>query len=217
MVISERIFIQVLLQVLRANASEHAANTILDHRPEAFNRIGMNITDHVNIIGVQNLIMLVSHSVQAVVNRIFVCVDLRALLDLVFHKRENGRAFGIRNGFDLDFTFAFNNTHNRSFILRAAPALATSVPTTKITFVNLDLTAKRVLIFVKAFANFVAHAPSSLVGHARFSLNLLCANSTTRLCHQVAHIKPSGQRGAGFVEYCSSARENVIPAFLATI
>jgi hypothetical protein len=178
----------------------YTANPSLAVRPKTFYGVGMSVSQNVDFLSVGNCVMLVSHRGQCSINSKLVSMYHRFFGNICANNWENGFSFDIGNCASFEFPVSLNDTKYSSLILRATPALAAFVLSTKITLVNLYIASKRAVVLVKALSYFVAHTPSGFVSNSRFSLNLFGRDTATGLSHQVDHIKPSGQWSAGFVK-----------------
>ena len=49
-VVTECIFIKIILKVLWANAMKNASGAIFTQRPETFNRVGVNVAHYINLV-----------------------------------------------------------------------------------------------------------------------------------------------------------------------
>lgn len=183
-------------------------------RPKALDGIGVNPATHVNLFGVLDIPMLVSHRGEGIVNFELIGVDLRSGLDIQTHHRQNGFASDILNRLYFKVAVALNHPDYRGFTFRPASPLARALAA-KIAFVNLYLTRKRGVVFFKALAHHFAHSPSRFVSYASFPFNLLGRNPAAGLCHQVDHIEPNGQRGLGFMKDCASGGADLVAAEIA--
>jgi hypothetical protein len=66
-------------------------------------------------------------------------------------------------------------------------------------------------------AEFVADAPSALVGHASLALDFLRSDAMPSAGHEVHRKEPDRERGAGFVKDGPGTRVGVMAASLAGV
>jgi len=194
----------------------NTANTCFAIRPKTLDGIGMAVTQNVNLFGVGDGIMLVSHRWKSVINSIFVGINHCFSGDIFTNYWKNGFAFGIGDSANFKFSASLNDSKYSRFSLCSAPTLALT-PTAKVTFINFDFTSKWAVIFVKALVNLLAHAPSGFVSNASFPLNLFSRDTATSLRHQVNNVKPSGQWGARFVKNCVSSWTDLVSAEITSV
>lgn len=77
MIVAKSMFIQVVLQILRAKMVMNATNTIFEVAPKAFGSIGVNIAHYINFMRMKNFMMPITSLGQSIVRRPFVCIDGR--------------------------------------------------------------------------------------------------------------------------------------------
>ena len=194
----------------------NALDTILSQRPKALDGIGVAVANHIDFICMGNGRMIEAKGRKAFINRIFVCKNLCALLNIGDNHRNNRLTDGIFNLADFQHTVSLNHSDHRGFTFCSTSTLA-GFATAEIGFINFDFTIKGRAIFKENRANLLAHSPGCLVGNASFPLDLFSGNTATGLCHEVDHVKPSGQSGTGLVKDGSSSRGNLMPAKLTGI
>ena len=185
----------------------------------------MSIATNPNLSGMMNAPMLVSRRAKAVVGGPFIGIDHRAWQYSFFDERNERVGFCVR--YDLGNYRALSLNHasdnrfansaatlnlSRSNVLVHVLRLAA-----KETFVGLDFTAKRIVIFFQHLANLFEHAPRGFVGDARLALKLFGRDAATSRGHQIDRVKPSLKRRAGLVINRVGGRVNVMPAILARV
>lgn len=194
----------------------NASNTIFDIRPEALNRVGVSVANHIDFERMGNIAMLVAHRGQNVVGSHFIGVNARTFEDLIFNNRHNRGAAHIGNDSRIDLAIALSNAKHRNFVICSASALALA-NAAEITFVKFNIAIKRGMIFAKAMANFFAHAPRRFISNARFALDLLGRYAAARLRHEINHIEPERQWGAGLLKDSACHRRNLVSAIVARV
>lgn len=203
--------------MLRTYTVINALDAILYQRPKTVDGVCVAIAHYVDVVLVKDFLVTVSHLVKRVVNSVLIGINLRALLDFVLDDREKRSAFGVWNGVGFDLPVVSTGyPNNRRFVRRSASALPAS-RSAEVRLVNLDLARHWVNIFGQHRANFLAHSPGRLVGNAGFPFNLFSGNPAPGLCYEVDHIKPSGQRSAGLVEYGSGSGRNLMTAVFTSV
>lgn len=96
----KRLFIKIAEQVEGFDAGIGAFDAALEQRPEVFEPVSVDLSAHVGLGVVNDLVGVVA--VQVVVGRQRIGVDLRARLDMLPHFRGKGPAAGIGHHLDAD-------------------------------------------------------------------------------------------------------------------
>src|SRR3989304_5206313 len=101
----------------------NAAYAVLDVRPKAFNGVGMHVAKHINLLGVQHSIVLVSHLAKRAIDVIVVRENGRALFDVANNRRQDGNLLDIGNGAGFQLAAALSHADNGGLASSTAPAL----------------------------------------------------------------------------------------------
>lgn len=150
----------------------------------------------------------------------FVGVDDAVQLDVLFDDGEQGRAALVRDNFRHHLAAAFREADNNRLVRHAAFGLIDLAADDR--FVHFDMlgkAAKRAIAVHNRhiFADFVAHAPSRLVGHADLALNFLCRHAAAGRAELEHNKEPVAKAGARPVEGGASGRVNLMATPFARI
>ena len=74
---SKRVFVQVHLQILRANVLIDAANAVLGQAPEAFNRVSVDVARDIDLLRMVHPSVLVAAASKMIILRCFIGKDDR--------------------------------------------------------------------------------------------------------------------------------------------
>ena len=145
--------------------------------------------------------------------------DSRAGLDVLQDVPLQGLALHVRDYAGHYVAAAFDHSKHYRLARRATAALAARTPSTDIGFVRFDVPAKRRIAvnLGHVFANFVSHAPSRLVSHAKLALEFLRWNAMPGRGEQIHGIEPFLERRARSLEGRSDHRMDVMTAPFARI
>ena len=203
---------QILRQMLRADMDMRPIDPAFHSGPEPFDSIGRSAVEaDIFVRAVVDRHMPVTTIGQAKVGAQFIGVD-RAAGDHVSidHWEQSGAAL-VGDNRRHHVPAALDHTqHNR---LGGAESADES-------FVDLDVLAgtanRSVAVHVAhVFADFMAHAPRRLVGHAELALDFLGGNPVPRGAEQKHDMEPVAQRSAGALKRSVGHRGNLIAAILA--
>src|SRR6266850_1115979 len=225
-VVAEGVFVKVALQVLRAHAVVHAADSTLHKTPESLNRLGVNVTRDVNSRAVIDAPMGVSRRFQSVVGNKLIGVNGARRKNVFLRQTMQSHFLRVRRytrhyAANAPVLAALHHSHDRNLVTPVgwASTLADSLPLSAV--VHLIHLHRRTLqlqtVLGQETPNLAEHAPRSFVGDASFPLNLLCGDAATSRTHEVHRVEPSLERSGGLLENSASQRIDVIPARLAGI
>jgi hypothetical protein len=138
-IVPEGILVHVLLEMLRANVTEHTANATLHQRPEPFDGVGVNAVHHVDAGSMENAEMLVADPTKAAVDRQLVAVNRCRLLNRSLDDSEQRLAFEVRDDYRLDTSLALCHSEYDRVVLRSVTALPSALLPAYIALVDFDI------------------------------------------------------------------------------
>ena len=204
MIVAKLKLAQILRKMLRTDMDMRAGNAALQLRPEAFDAVDRTAFGG-NILAnrVVDLFVIKAVHPKCEIGRKFVGVDDGVTLHGFLDDRHHRADAAIRNDLGDEITPTLDHAEHNRFV--GEEALFLRRLATDEGFVDLDLFAKatkrRVTIDLPhVFADFVAHAPSRLVGHAKLALDFLGGNTVPRRAEQEHDVEPIAQRCAGAVK-----------------
>ncbi len=216
MIVTERILVDVGLEIVGGNGMIDTRDATLDQRPKPFDAVGVDFATDILFVMVANPEMLVADSGHVVVGRELVSKQHGFPIDIASHERDKGVPFHIGDNCGDDLALPLGGTENLCFALSATPTLA--VPhTADIGLVNFNLAREWLVVFVEEGADLLEHSPSRLVGHAQFPFKLLGGNAATGGRHDIDSLKPSPERSRRLVEYRAGKRGHLMPAVVAFV
>ncbi|MEX2160350.1 MAG: hypothetical protein WD751_00400 [Anaerolineales bacterium] len=194
----------------------NTTNTILAQRPKAFDSVGVDVSQHVDFLGVRDRFVRVSHRRQSFVGVHFIRVHAGSSRDVGIHNRKNGNTPYIWDNISFNRAAALSHPKHSGLTFRAASAFAVPAPA-EITFVHFNVPVKWGRVLKENMANLFAHSPRGLVSNARLSFDLLSGNATARLRHLINHKKPKSKGCAGFMENGIGGRGKLVSAKFASV
>src|SRR5271155_5267988 len=210
MIVSEREFVQVQRQIVRAHLVVTAHNSALEQAPEAFNRVRMSRADNVFVLPVIDGLMHKAVALEMAIAGIFIGRHQRDFLrDGFLNEILKRPEFRIFDHLADDITLAaYGSDHHRltavvwALSVAALPVVPIFVFATDPSFVRFDLTdqlLERLVLHRGADAR--AHIPRGFIAAAaNLPMDLKRAHSLLRLAHQVSDLKPRHERIFGVLE-----------------
>ncbi len=128
--------------------------------------------------------------------------DCRAVLDVCQDMSLQGLALHVRNDARHYIAAALDYSEHHGLARRTTFPLAARALPADHRVVNLDMAVKRIVTvnLAHVLEDFVAHAPSALVGHAKLALEFFGRHAMARRGEQIHGIKPLLERRAGPLE-----------------
>jgi len=170
----------------------YAPDPALNQRPEALNRVRVDVHAHVNLLGMVNPGMFHSSASrigQVVVARVFVRVNSGCGQDALSDESSQRLGLYAFNFARKDTSAALDSAHDRSFLARNLSSCSTdsaghvarpSAVIHLIDFYRSIVTKLRFVVLRHQFrADQVEHAPRGFVGHTKFALQLLRGDPAT--------------------------------------
>jgi hypothetical protein len=196
-----------------------ARNTAFNQRPEAFNRVRMHISAHVNFRRVMDAPVAESHVSQRIVEPRFIRKDCGRRYDTPHNMRQNVRRLrGRRNDLRDNLAATFDHPENRSLALesRLTPyplrEMFVSVFAAEIRFIKFDFARQFPAIIAQRIAKSIEHAPRGFIGNAQFTSKLFSGDAASGACDQVHRIEPKMQGRGRLVEDRPRSRMQMMAA-----
>ena len=198
------------------------ANATFQLAPESFNGVGMSIAAYPLLGGVIHRQMPVRIFPQSLVGCPFIGADGRSRLNEFGDVGEQGFDACVWHDAGNDIAAAPDHAEHDGLALGRAACEAlfsTPTPATNVSLVGFHMARERRITvnLCHVFADFVAHAPSGLVGHAQLALQFLRGHAVARRGEQIHGVKPFLHGRPRARKGCPSHRVNVMPAPLADI
>ena len=177
----------------------HPADSVLQERPEAFNRVRVNIAAYVYAGGVVDPLMRVSAGGEALVGRELVGVDHRLREDSLLDVGEQFPGGDVIDCVGGDSATPLDHSEDGGLVRPAAGtasggAFATSAD---VRLVQFDGPGEGEVVVEHDFlANQLHHSPGGLVGDTDFTFQLLGGDSASGAGHEVHGVEPQVQ-GSG--------------------
>jgi len=213
---------EILRKMLRADMDMRAVNAALQLRPVAFNRVGSGSV----VCGELPRVVAHGHVVKAKIIKAAIAAKLvrangRAGVHMELDHRFHRGAVAARDNFGDNLPATFLHANDNSLVGLIARPL-TLYRTADQSFVNLDNptnAAERITAVNRAhiLADFVTHAPSRFVGHAKLALDFLGGDTVSRSAELKHNEKPIAQRRAGAVKRRASGRIDLMGTPLALV
>ena len=219
MIVAKLKLAQILRKMLRTDMDMRPADPALQLRPEAFHAVdGATSCRDILPKRMVDLFMVETVHSKSEIGRQFVGVDDGVWHHVLLDDRDHRADTAVRDNLGYNVATALNHSQNDRFVGKEAFFLRCLSADERL--VNLNLFAKaaerRVAIdLAHVFADFVAHAPSRLVGHAKLALDLLCGNATPRRAEQKHNVEPVAQRSASAFKWSIGHRGNLVAAVFA--
>lgn len=181
-------------------------------RPETLDRVDCRAgRADIFLAHVVHRLVPVAQGAKRAVAHVFVGMDLAIRFHVSADDRHNRRAAAVRDNLGHDLAAMFQHPENDSL---AAPAHAASGVASDERFIDLDALerpAHRIVAINRAhvFADLVAHAPRSFVGHAKLALDLFRRNAVPTGAELEHHEKPVAQRGPRAIKRRASGGINL--------
>ena len=213
---------QILPKMLPADMDMSSINTALQLRPKAFQRVDA-AARFGRILAAPMVYpdVAITRLVDVLVAAHFIGADGRAGDNRFKNEAVHGGLVATGDNPRNQFPAAFQHPDHNRLVAHVAVAHPAYRPAHN-RFVNLDSladTAKRIVAVLRRhkLADFMAHAPSRLVGHAKLAFDFLGGNSVTRGAEQEHDVEPVAKRSAGPVERRIGGREYLMAAEIAGI
>ena len=212
-------FPEVLIEMFPTDMDMRRADRPLEDRPIAFERIGV-VNALAPLLGAMvDRAMLVARFGKLVVGRQFVRADGRALGDVFLNVRLKRIPLDVWHHAGHDVAATLQHPENDGLVFAHPTALAALAPAANHGFIDFDMTSKhRIAVNVgHVLADFMAHAPRGLVGHADLPLDFLRRYAVPRRGEQENGIEPFLQGSPALLKRRSDLRRNLMRAVGALV
>ena len=215
-------FSEILGKVFTGYPDMSTANTTLQLAPESFNGVGMSIAAYPLLGGVIHRQMPVRIFPQSLVGGPFIGADGRSRLNEFGDVGEQGFDACVWHDAGNDITIPLDHAEYDGLAFGPASREAlfsTSTPATNVSLIGFHMTREWGIAvnLCHVLADFVAHAPRSLVGHAQLALQFLRGYAVARRGEQIHGVKPFLHGRPRARKGCPNHRVNVMAAPLAHI
>jgi hypothetical protein len=213
---------QILPKMMTANMNVCPVNRPLQLRPEAFDGVDASaLRGGILAEFVIDLHMAKARFVDVMIPAKFIGIERGAGNNMRQDKPLHGFLGARLDNAGNQLAIAFQHPHHAGLVALVTAPLAANRAADKrfIDFDRLADTAKRIIAVLRRhiFADFMAHAPRRLVGHAKLALDFLGGNAVARGAEQKHDIKPVAQRSARPIERRIGGRIDLMAAEIAGI
>src|SRR5665213_730210 len=198
-VVAEHLFVHIAVQVERLNRNIRALQSALQERPEVFHPVRVNLTIHVSLCMIDDLM---SVFIKTVIRFQFVAVDGRSRFNVLADMCLNGWLTPIGNDRGADFSVTLKNGGHDG--LTEVIQLALTVPLTRVHipglaadegFIRLDFLARAADLSASGLVlhgepNPMKHKPRGLLGDSQITGDLATANSVLTTGEKPDNRKP---------------------------
>jgi len=210
-VVAERKFVDVILQIFPAHRMVSTADAPLHLAPKALDSVSVNVAAHVLASAVVDLPMAKTESRGVPIDGKLVAVERRRSVNLAVNVDEDVRGCDGINNFCIDAAAAFRKPNDGSFP-SGSPAAFAGPDASKVSFISFHNSHE----FVgeaggQQLADLVSHAPGALVGDAELPFEFLGCNSIAALSHEKNGEEPRLQRRFRLVENRTCGRIDLMP------
>jgi len=181
--------------------------------PEAFDAVGVCGAAHIFFLAVIDGPVVVAVAIQGHEATALVCSDARAFGYPGAQMGQNGSAAAVGQHAGNDLAATLHHAQHDGLVILALLVLAADESLVRFDNRLAGTAQRRVTIGIgHVLADFVAYAPSGLVGHAQLALQFLRRNAVPRRGEDEHCVEPLLQRRAGFLEGRPHHRVNVVAA-----
>lgn len=212
---------KILCKMLRADMNMGAINPAFQLRPKALNAVHGRASgrDILFATVVDRLVPVAVNCAQSAISNQFVSMDLAIGLNMLGDDRHQRSAASIGNHTSDNLAAALHHAENNGLAFAALPTIHNAANKRLINFDRAERTTKRTVSinFRHILADFVAHAPSRFVGHAKLALDFLRGHAVARGAEKKHHIEPVAQTSARPVKRSVGSRIDLRAAILTRI
>lgn len=200
---------EVLGKVFLAHMNVRPVDGVFKTAPEALDAVGMVDAFDVLPQRMLHVPMLVAELGEIPVRQKAVSADRGTLGDVLLDQRKQGLGFGVRDNAGNDIAVALDRAEHDGLVL--VPVVDVGPIPADQGFIHLDMPRQAgIPVHVgHVLADFMPHAPSGFVGHAKLPLQLLGRDTMPGRGKQVHGIKPLLERGVGAFKRGASHRVNL--------
>ena len=182
--------------------------------PKVIKILGMRVPIDIFARAVVDRLVIVASLFKSLVRLQFICVNIRAVQNILFNDRLQCFLGDIRDNLCHHLAVALHHAENDCLVCRATPASAASGASANVGFINLDFAVKRhfIINLRHVIADLMPHAPCRLVGDAKLPLQFFRRNSVAGSGEKINGEKPSLQRRAAIFKQRADSRVQVVSA-----
>ena len=213
---------KILPKMLPADMDMRSVNAALQLRPESLHRVDASaLGGRVLPLAVVDGDMAIAGLSNVLIAAKFIGIERCSRQDMAKYNRLHGLLGARMNNPRYQFATALQHPDNASLVALVPAALAGHRAAYQ-RFVNLDRfakAAKRIVTIERRhiFADFMAHAPSGFVRHAKLALDFLSGNPIARGAEQENNIEPIPQRRARPVHGRVGSRIDLMAAKITSV
>lgn len=210
-VVTERELVDVVLQVLAADAVVRPVNAAFKLRPKSFDGVGVGTANNIFPACVVDANVFEPKLAGEVIDRQFVRHNLCRGFDVAADVSNSVVGRHVGNDGCADFPAPLDNADNRRLANRPASAQPRSA-TADVCLVGLNDTTQQVSTAGHKLADFVPHAVRRFVGHAELPLKLFGRDTIFALGKKENGEEPTFEARLAFVKNCPRSRVQLRPA-----
>ena len=194
-----------------------APNTPLEHGPEGFQPVHMNVAARIFLASMVDHLVVIPEVLEDAIRGPFVGRNARTSLDALEDRRNKALTGSVRNNLGKDLAVTLKDTHNDGLALGPASGVSllfAPAHTADISFVNLNMAGQRGIAVngTHIITDDMRHAERRGIGNPKLALKFLGGNAVARRAEQIHGVKPLLQRRMGTVEGRPDHRVNVMAA-----
>ena len=206
-VVTKSELVDVILQILPADAVMRSIQRAFKLRPKSFNRVRVNTANGIFPRAVIHADVLESEFGSEVIDRRFVADNLRRRLN-IFAEMPNGISRrGVGDDGCADFPAPLDKSDDWNFPNRSASK--TFALPADIGFVCLNNSSEQISPAGHEAADLMPHAMRGFIGHAKLTFQFFRGNSVLGFCEQENCEEPRFERSLALVENRASSRVNL--------
>lgn len=197
-----------------------ALNAVFQASPKAFKPVHMRTALHVLAVAVANDLVSVAFRLKKFVGRKLIGMNRGALLDVLLNNRIQAGLGTVGNDLGDDLATTFEHSENNCLPLRpTASTCVAGLATANVGFVDLNLAkeGKLPIYLGNVLTNLMAHAPRTLVRHAKLAFQFLGRNAMAGSSEKIDGIEPKLQGGAAILKGSANRGVKMMSAPLAGI
>jgi hypothetical protein len=206
------------MQMLFGNMNVCGTDAAFQVFPKVFQAIDMRTVQDIFLLIVVNYFVVVALLSQAVIGDKLIRVRRGTFLDVLLNDWMEGFDFAIRHNFGHYLTTALEHSKDNGFIFRAASATHAMRFSANVGFVNFNIAGQGqfAIHFCHVLSDFMAHAPSRLVSHAKLALQFFRRYAMAGCSEFVNRQKPELQRRTAILEQSADSGMKMMSANPAT-
>lgn len=218
-VVSERVLIEIALQVFLAHRVVDTAKTSFHQTPESLDSLSVNLSPRsgdVNLLTVPDAVVPITPSFDPVISRVIISKHATAGKHKFMDKSMQSGLLGVCGDTRYDAaTLALHHSYHGSLgLLNRVSSLGASA---HIHFVNFHRRSLQSDVLRHQGSNLTEDAPRGFVGNTSLTLNLFRGDAAPGGTHQEHGLKPDAERGAGLFKNSSGQGVQMVTAMVTRI